>query len=248
MSIYITGDCHRSFERFSTDNFPEQKEMTKDDYVIILGDFGYWDNTAHNEWWMNWLNNKPFTTLFVDGNHENFDMLKALPTENWNGGKVQKIKDSVIHLMRGEVYNLQGSTFWCFGGAQSHDIQDGILEPNAPDFKLKKAELDKRGAMYRINHLSWWAEEMPNRMEMEFGLSTLEDYGHKVDYILTHDAPFKAMYLVYPGYIELNRLNKYLDYVDDITEYKRWFFGHHHENRNIDDRFTLLYEQIIKLN
>lgn len=32
--IYITGDCHNNFERFNTRNFPEQKEMTKDDYVI----------------------------------------------------------------------------------------------------------------------------------------------------------------------------------------------------------------------
>ena len=38
--IYITGDCHSNFERFIPRNFPEQKEMTKDDYVIICGDFG----------------------------------------------------------------------------------------------------------------------------------------------------------------------------------------------------------------
>ena len=38
--IYITGDTHGDFRRFSTDIFPEQKEMTKDDFVIICGDFG----------------------------------------------------------------------------------------------------------------------------------------------------------------------------------------------------------------
>ena len=38
--IYITGDIHGDPTRFSKDAFPEQKEMTKDDYVIILGDFG----------------------------------------------------------------------------------------------------------------------------------------------------------------------------------------------------------------
>jgi hypothetical protein len=38
--IYITGDCHQNFERFNMSIFPEQKEMTKDDYVIICGDFG----------------------------------------------------------------------------------------------------------------------------------------------------------------------------------------------------------------
>lgn len=43
--IYVTGDIHGNPRRFNTDNFPEQKEMTKDDYVIILGDFGLvWSN------------------------------------------------------------------------------------------------------------------------------------------------------------------------------------------------------------
>ena len=38
--IYITGDCHRNFERFNRSIFPEQQEMTKEDYVIVCGDFG----------------------------------------------------------------------------------------------------------------------------------------------------------------------------------------------------------------
>ena len=38
--IYITGDCHSDFSKFETDKFPMQTEMTKDDYVIICGDFG----------------------------------------------------------------------------------------------------------------------------------------------------------------------------------------------------------------
>ena len=38
--IYITGDCHREYRRFNTQNFPEQKGMTKEDYVIVCGDFG----------------------------------------------------------------------------------------------------------------------------------------------------------------------------------------------------------------
>ena len=42
--IFVTGDCHGEFQKFSTSAFPEQKEMTKDDIVIICGDFGaVWD-------------------------------------------------------------------------------------------------------------------------------------------------------------------------------------------------------------
>ena len=29
MSIYITGDTHGGFQRFTTDNFPQQKQMVE---------------------------------------------------------------------------------------------------------------------------------------------------------------------------------------------------------------------------
>lgn len=34
--IYFTGDTHSDFTRFSTDRFPEQKNMSKNDYVDSL--------------------------------------------------------------------------------------------------------------------------------------------------------------------------------------------------------------------
>ena len=74
--IYITGDTHSDFSRFSEDKFPIQKEMTKDDYVIICGDFGgvwtFEEESNREKEALDWLNEKNFTTLFVDGNHENF--------------------------------------------------------------------------------------------------------------------------------------------------------------------------------
>lgn len=103
--IYITGDCHREYRRFNTQNFPEQKEMTKEDYVIVCGDFGgVWSfekEDKEEKHLLDWLEEKPFTTLYVDGNHENFDRLYGYPIENWQGGKVHKIRPSVLHLMRG---------------------------------------------------------------------------------------------------------------------------------------------------
>ena len=95
--IYITGDCHGDYRRFSKDIFPEQKEMNKDDFMIICGDFGYWLPSKEQEYWLKWLSDKPFTTLFVDGNHENFDGLTAMPPHLWHGGVIHKVTDSVFH-------------------------------------------------------------------------------------------------------------------------------------------------------
>ena len=95
MAIFITGDTHGDFTRFKKDIFYEQAELTKEDCVIITGDFGgIWDGSANERYWLDWLEKKPFTTLFVSGNHENYDLLAEYPVEEWCGGQVQKIRPS----------------------------------------------------------------------------------------------------------------------------------------------------------
>lgn len=129
--IYITGDTHSDFSRFTEENFPIQSEMTKNDYIIICGDFGgvwtFEEESSREKDTLDWLDNKNFTTLFVDGNHENYTRLYNYPMKKWNGGKVHKIRDSVLHLMRGEIFDIDNKKIFAFGGAKSHDIQDGIL-------------------------------------------------------------------------------------------------------------------------
>ena len=66
--IWVTGDTHGDWvHRLNMDSFPEQKEMTKDDYVIVLGDFGIWKDTKEQRHNLNWLDGRNFTTLFIDG-------------------------------------------------------------------------------------------------------------------------------------------------------------------------------------
>lgn len=249
--IYITGDCHRNFERFSMENFPEQKEMTKDDYVIICGDFGgVWDRDASGKeemWWLNWLESKPFTTLFVDGNHENFDRLYSYPVEKWNGGNIHKIRPSVIHLMRGQVFLIDERKIFSFGGARSHDISGGILEPEDPEYKLKKKKLDKGWKPYRINHISWWAQEMPSEEEMEEGKNNLLFHDNEVDFIVTHCCSSSMQACIGEGMYKTDALTKYFQEIERTIKFKYWFFGHYHDNRNLAGQKILLYEQIIRI-
>ena len=133
--IYATGDLHGNALRFQPEYFPEQAKMTKDDYMIVCGDFGcIWNGDKSDDPQLDRLEALPFTVLFVDGNHENFDALNEYPVEQWHGGKVHKIRPHVIHLMRGQAFELQGRMFFTMGGAQSHDIADGILDMDSPDF------------------------------------------------------------------------------------------------------------------
>ena len=260
--IFITGDIHGKPERFSKERFPRQRELDKDDYMIICGDFGLvWDGeivvkgtdiTVKNEeskretWWLDWLETLPFTVLFVDGNHENFDRLGQYPVEEWMGGKVHKIRPSVIHLMRGQVFTIAGKRIFTFGGARSHDIEDGILECTDPDLKEKKREMNRQGALYRVNHESWWEEEMPSEEEMQEGLKNLAQYGNEVDYIISHCCPGTLQQTICFDMEVTNEQTAYFDELKRICQYKKWYFGHFHDNKNVTEKDILLYEDILE--
>lgn len=249
--IYITGDCHGNFERFNQSIFPEQKEMTKEDYVIISGDFGaVWNEekeSIQETMILDWLDCKSYTTLFVDGNHENFDRLYKYPIEKWKGGKVHKIRPTVMHLMRGQVFQVDGKKIFTFGGASSHDIDGGILELDDPDFCNKKAKLDKGTLPYRINHLSWWKEELPSKEEMEEGYKNLALHGNEVDFIITHCCAASTNALLGHGAYQSDYLNEYLEELKRKMKFKKWFFGHYHGNLNMNAEEILIYEQIIRI-
>ena len=107
MAIFITGDTHGDFSRLLPAAFHEQRDLTKEDYLIICGDFGgVWDGGDAEQQWLDWLETRSFTTLFVSGNHENYDLLRNYPISQWHGGLVQAIRPSVLHLMRGQLYNI----------------------------------------------------------------------------------------------------------------------------------------------
>ena len=65
------------------------------------------------------LSSLPFTIAFVDGCHENFDLLEQYPIEEWNGGKIHRISENIVHMMRGQVFYIQGKKIFTFGGGIS---------------------------------------------------------------------------------------------------------------------------------
>ena len=156
MSIYITGDCHGNFRKLGKRHVPAKEN----DYVIICGDVGLlWESRCLEEishgdirltdecctfdYNLKWLSNIKYTLLWIPGNHDNYDMIAEYPIETWHGGKARHIiRDKVICLERGQIFTIEDKTFFTFGGASSHDITEGILNP--ADFNTEadyKAEL-----------------------------------------------------------------------------------------------------------
>ncbi len=226
--IFVTGDIHGEVEwnKLNAIKDGPMKGCGKNDYLIVCGDFGLvWYNNQKNRTYekqLKWLEKCPFTVLFVDGNHENHELLNSFPVEEWNGGKIHRI-GKAIHLMRGQVFTIEGKKFFTMGGAASHDIWDGILEPEE-DQKIK--EWWAEGKAFRINHLTWWKEEMPSAEEYAEAWKNLEANNFEVDYIITHCA--NNIELAMMGYSDPDELTTFLTKVCNKVQYQHHYFGHYH--------------------
>lgn len=180
-----------------------------------------WDESKETLYWRRWLENKPFTVLFIDGNHENFDLLNQYPIVDYLGGKTHKISENMYHLMRGEIFTIDGNKYFCMGGAESID-------------KTPEKE-----------NILWWKEEIPNHTEMNNGINNLKKHNWEVDYILTHCFTCSFEYSLFNQCLN-NSLTNYFEIVDWTTTYKHWYFGHYHIDRAFD-KYTCLYLDKVKI-
>ena len=233
IKIIMSGDTHcpHDIHKLNSKNFPEGNSLTKDDLVIICGDAGFvFDGDKEDEWWIKWISNKPWTTIFCDGNHENFDLLNQYPIVDFFGAKAHKITDSLFHILRGEIMDYYGLTIFFFGGGVSHDVER------------------------RIEGLSWWKEELPTQEEIDRAYNNLKKYDNHVDYIVTHDASvrfYEYFHYQLPNMLNYDQKQQnivwfFYDLEKQVT-YKKWFHGHFHRDIEILDHH-FLYHDLIEIN
>lgn len=231
--FFITGDTHGRIERFSFKNFPVGRSLNKNDIMFIAGDFGLiWKNKEDDEekYWLNWLDKRPWTTLIILGNHENYNAIKNNYQEieiNIDGTpfKVYKVRDSVFIIKRAQYFQIGEKTFFCFGGARSIDKES------------------------RIVNISWWEDELPNYKECNDALEILAVNNNKVDYIITHEIPFDVIKMLYPNDYIKDYMNSFLSEIYNKVKYSQWYGGHHHRNiMNIENtNVNILYNDIIEI-
>ncbi len=226
--VFVTGDTHRSdLGRF--DGFCKQYPfLTKADYMIIAGDFGGVWSKKTLECDLDAFSDLPFTVLWLDGNHENFDLLEKYPIEQWHGGNVHKIRSDILHLMRGQIFRLEGKTFFTFGGATSVD------------------------RAWRTEGQSWWKQELPTCQELEEGIRNLKLHENRVNYVITHSCSERAfMYLISHGIAREkwncaeNGMLSYLE--ENIVSFDHWYFGHFHVDMDLNERYTALLHEIVRV-
>ena len=246
--IYLTGDTHGDFRRFSTKHFPEQKQMTRDDFLIILGDFGgVFNDSAEEHYWLDWLAKKNFTLLFLDGNHENFELLAEYLLINFHGGKARQIRENIFYLCRGHIFHLDGKDFFVMGGAQSHDAV--ILTKERQVSQKMLPFLRHSNIPLRMEGVNWWPQELPASHEIQWAHWNLEQRNSEAPlYILSHCASFDIQSSYFRDYPD-NLLTHFFMLVQFEYPYEAWFCGHYHVNQRIDyAKLQVLYDKIIPLN
>lgn len=231
--IFLTGDTHipHDIEKLSFKNWPESRDLTKDDVVIVLGDFGLlWaaESDSTEKYWTKWLNERPYTTLALDGNHENHIRLNNLPTTQMFNNEVGIVSESIFHLKRGNIYTIADQDILCIGGA---------------------ASIDK---IHRTPYISWWPEELLSKADEDKTLDTCVKSNWDVDYVLTHTLPL---------HLKNNILGKrkidfydptevFLEEIHNNLTFKRWYFGHYHEDsgQQLNNyKARALYNNIIQI-
>ncbi len=217
--IFVTGDTHGDITRFKD---PKLRKLKKNDSLIICGDFGFvWNGSKQEQAALKKLSSLKYNILFVDGCHENFNVLDKLEAREWNGGKVHFIAHNIIHLMRGQVYTIDNKKIFTMGGGKSQDID------------------------IRCEAGTWYEHEIPSSEEINEGIRNLAENDNCIDYIISHEPPafIKNCFSEYP--MERLEVDKFFENVIENCKFKGWYFGKCHVNRIIPQNFYSLFDYII---
>ena len=216
--IYVTGDTHGNIDFKKLKHYFSKRYVTRQDYLIILGDAGIvW---SEDDCYIYDYESLGLTVFYVDGNHENFDLLGKFPIVTVNGTKCHRLSQSIYHVLRGEILILNGLSFFCMGGATS---------------------IDK---YLRVEGVSWWQDENISTKDIENGLSNLDRVGYKVDYVITHCAPSGILMNMFGYGDDCN--SAALEMLRKRIEFKHWYFGHYHDDVK-HGKYRCFYKDILEV-
>lgn len=223
--IYVTGDMHGDEERLFS---KEMKKLGEGDTLIVAGDFGFiWDGSSRERKILKYLGERKYNICFIDGAHDNFEKIYSYRETIWKGGRVHRIHGKLLHMCRGQIFNIEGFKIFTFGGGESPDKE--LREDNQSRFKY----------------------ELPTPKQMAQGAQNIDNAGCQVDYIITHEPPsvIKSALQLRAGKVNyVNKLNGYLEELNRECEFKQWFFGSIHDDRVITPKHIAVFKKVLPIN
>lgn len=242
--FFITGDKHRDFSRIKS--FCNDTKTRRKDVLIILGDagFNYYgdkkDDVLKAE-----ISNLNITLFCLHGNKENRPKnVGTYGIRSFCGGKVyyEPKYPNIYFAIDGETYNFEGKKYMVVGGAHSVD-------------KIRCIKED----------LPYWDDEMPDEETKEKVEAGLGEEKYQIYGMLTHTCPIdylptemfmstrqnsiikrkphkaKSKKLFKP---DIDRSTEiWLGELEKKLDYKIWFCGHYHIDKQID-KIQMMYKEI----
>lgn len=217
--LYVTGDIHADIRRLKG---RAAKQLKKGDILLVCGDFGFlWDGSPKELRLLDWLGKRPYQILFIEGTHDNIDLLSGYPEETLYGGQVRRVSGNCCQLLRGECYEIEGKRIFALGGGESTDMD------------------------IRVEGETWWSRELPSAEELAHARETLASLNQQVDYILTHSVAPTVNKFLDREQMQINLLLAFLNEISETVQFKRWYFGSCHLDKAIPPKYCAVYQEIL---
>lgn len=218
---------------------------SKDDLLIVLGDNGvnYWGPHKDKKL-KRYLSALPISFFMIKGNHDQRPSLKSYHIATERLHPLVKgdllIEDEWPSLLFAPMYGLYSfrakPNIWTkafvLGGAYSAD---------------KWYRLDMQAIGY--HGYRWFADEQMSQWEMKEAEEMIREV--KPDYILSHTCPFK--YIPRDTFLPMvdqstvdDTMEHWMDTIENEVSYKKWYCGHWHTDRSVD-QMRYMYHDIILL-
>lgn len=245
---FFSGDVHGfEFDRFFYKNNPWLRDLAEDDTLIVLGDWSVpWNEStkSYDKFWLNWFNERSWTTLVIAGNHDNYWKYNSYPNVLYSNGNDTSYTahcnpdyPKIRYITEPEYFTLNDTHFFACPGADSQDISDGILDPSKPDYKQHKHDLKIHGrTRFRTLGVDWWSEEKIDIEKAESLAGQLMVSDVPVDIILSHDVPSSYLkYGVDGRWFKPNDGELCLEKVRQMLQPKYHLCGHLHQEASVYD-------------
>ena len=251
--IFITGDIHGNANEIRN-TVSQIDNPTKDDVIIICGDAGF----EYQEYIMGEAKRAarkyfPGKWIVLRGNHDSCywndhcdrdESGAYIPHDGWaltyDGMYLyQKKYPNIWYVIDGGgIYNIGGYNFLMIPGAYSVD------------------------KWYRLrNNFPWNSREQLSAHERnDLELITLEwlDMGFDIDFVIGHTFPLKTQHFYHDLFLpNLDQssvdktmeiwLNEFANIFENVPSFKHYFGGHFHDDRMLNDKYTMLYHDVVNL-
>lgn len=196
-AILVAGDWHGDPNHAA---YIMERAINQDVQAIVqVGDFGYWEHCDgrmgpdHDggpqflDWCSDIAIQNAMPIYWIDGNHENHTMLRAIYGPGGERHKLTpegfwEIRPGLLYVPRGTRWTWNGIRMMGLGGAYSVD----------KDYRLRRTAQLVRNQQYLDEDFvhngefsMWWPEEEITDDELAYALSDPTD----VDILFTHDKP-----------------------------------------------------------